>query len=319
MNFFRTERGIKVKGLRAPRAGGAGKFHCGGQNGVAVSGGCGASEDMDERTPARQELLRLLLEKWENNREFMSPEKFERFIDYKMRSHEFQDILIRRICLFEDVVSKRVLDAGSGEGGLVAALNLRGSVASGADIKQDNIRISKLRARLKGLNEDIFVHCDASRLPFADGVFDIVVMNEVLEHVSDVRATLKDVARVLKEGGLFFARVPNALWPFEGHVNLWFPHWLPRPARRAYVGALRPGKGPESNYLDDIRYHGYLGWKKEAAPFFGRILSNEILHENILAGRRSPFWRLAGLALAPLHGSVVPDVLSPTAYLVARK
>ncbi len=286
---------------------------------------------MDEQTFIREEMLGLLLEKWKNNGDCMSAEKFNKFIDYKLRMQEFQDRLIRRICMYENIVSKRVLDAGSGEGGLVVALNLRGCMAAGADIKEDNIRISKLRARLEGLPENIFIHCDASGLPFEDGFFDMVIMNEVLEHVADVQATMKEVARVLKEGGLFFARVPNALWPFEGHVNLWFPHWLPSPLRRSYVRLFRPRKGYESCFLDDIRYHDHRGWKREVAPFFRQMLSNEILYENLMeglisglmgepvAGRQGLFRRCASRGLDLIRESGVMDVLSPTTYLVARK
>ena len=267
----------------------------------------------------REELLRLLLAKWENSRDCLSPDKFAKFIDYKLRQHEFQDKLIRRICLYENIVSKRVLDAGSGEGGLVVALNLMNCMAVGADIKGGNISISKLRARLAGLPENIFIHCDASGLPFDDGSFDIVVMNEVLEHVADVRAAMKEVTRVLKDGGLFFARVPNALWPFEGHVNLWFPHWLPGPMRKSYVRAFRPRKGFESGDLDDIRYHAYPGWRREVAPFFRQVLSNKKLYNNLMAGREGVFWRFAGRLLGHAGESMLPDILSPTTHLVARK
>ncbi len=43
-----------------------------------------------------------------------------------------------------------------------------------------------------------------SNLPFADEAFDVVLSFGVLEHVANDRASLKEIARVLKPGGLFF-------------------------------------------------------------------------------------------------------------------
>lgn len=57
----------------------------------------------------------------------------------------------------------------------------------------------------------------AGNLPFPDGHFDAVLMFDVLEHVPDDRASLKEAGRVLRPGGLFFASVPL-------HPELWSVH-----------------------------------------------------------------------------------------------
>jgi len=48
---------------------------------------------------------------------------------------------------------------------------------------------------------------DAQNLPFPDETFDIVYMNAVLEHVPDPSRAFKEVARVLKKGGIFIGYV----------------------------------------------------------------------------------------------------------------
>jgi SAM-dependent methyltransferase len=53
---------------------------------------------------------------------------------------------------------------------------------------------------------------NALALPFADDSFDKVICSEVLEHIPDYRAALKEIERVLKPGGLFCASVPRH-WP----------------------------------------------------------------------------------------------------------
>jgi SAM-dependent methyltransferase len=51
-------------------------------------------------------------------------------------------------------------------------------------------------------------------LPFPDGHFDGVILSEILEHLDDDVAGLRDVWRVLKPGGVVAITVPNARYPF---------------------------------------------------------------------------------------------------------
>src|SRR5436309_8241606 len=49
---------------------------------------------------------------------------------------------------------------------------------------------------------------DGEALPFQSCTFDVVICSDVLEHVLDVESVIKQVARVLKPDGTFFALVP---------------------------------------------------------------------------------------------------------------
>ena len=53
---------------------------------------------------------------------------------------------------------------------------------------------------------------DATRLPFADGTFDVVVTSEVLEHIQDDVTAISELHRVLKPGGTLGVTVPT-WWP----------------------------------------------------------------------------------------------------------
>ena len=75
----------------------------------------------------------------------------------------------------------------------------------------------------------LFAQADAARLPCAAGAFDAVICGHTLEHFEDLDSALKEIGRVIKRSGSFFASVPDAStltdrvyrWLFDGggHVN----------------------------------------------------------------------------------------------------
>jgi SAM-dependent methyltransferase len=52
---------------------------------------------------------------------------------------------------------------------------------------------------------------DLSAAPFASGVFDLITANMVVEHIDDPRASLREIRRLLKPGGVFICHTPNFL------------------------------------------------------------------------------------------------------------
>jgi ubiquinone/menaquinone biosynthesis C-methylase UbiE len=76
-------------------------------------------------------------------------------------------------------------------------------------------------------------------IPHDDASFDVVVSNQVFEHVQDMEATLLEIARVLKPGGVSFNVFPyRGTWR-EGHCGIPFLHWFPKGSKpRVYYAAL---------------------------------------------------------------------------------
>lgn len=111
-----------------------------------------------------------------------------------------------------------VLDLGCGEGRHVISAYLEEDVTSiGVDLCLDDLKTTAEKFEPfedKGNQEKVFALSCASalQLPFADNTFDKVICSEVLEHIPDYEAALKEVHRVLKPGGLFCASVPR-FWP----------------------------------------------------------------------------------------------------------
>jgi len=80
-----------------------------------------------------------------------------------------------------------------------------------------------------------YVQGDACALPFADGEFDVVFSNAVIEHVGDRERQRTLVLEALRVGRRIFLTTPNRRFPIEVHTRLPLVHWLPdAAAHRAY-------------------------------------------------------------------------------------
>jgi len=117
----------------------------------------------------------------------------------------------------------RVLDAGCGAGEYVRALAARGASVRGVEIDCDKLEKSRVAGGARGL----LVCGDLERAPFASASFDLVLYNEVLEHVPDDAAALRESFRLLRPGGALVVFAPNRLFPFETHGV-----YAPRSGRR---------------------------------------------------------------------------------------
>jgi len=100
--------------------------------------------------------------------------------------------------------STRVLDVGSGAGtdSLVAAqmVGPEGGV-TGIDMTPEMLATARVAAEEMGATNVEFVESEAERLPFADGSFDIVISNGVIDLVPDKDAVFSELFRVLTPGG----------------------------------------------------------------------------------------------------------------------
>jgi len=123
---------------------------------------------------------------------------------------------------YVDTVSKyarpgsRILDLGCGNGLSSRMLSERGYKVIGSDIS------SFFLAEAAHLQNDGLKYqaCDVLDLPFADGSFDVVCSNELIEHVPDAPRALLEMIRTLKNGGILVIMGPNLCSPFWAAIDL---------------------------------------------------------------------------------------------------
>ncbi len=125
-----------------------------------------------------------------------------------------------------------VLDIGCGTGAMSQKLAEFGYVVS-ADFSPHALQYSKRR--------DLSRLCaaDAMRLPFADKSIDVIVALDILEHLPDDNAALREFQRVLKPGGRVVATVPayTSLWSGHDVALMHFRRYLKGEVRSRFETA----------------------------------------------------------------------------------
>ncbi len=201
------------------------------------------------------------------------------------------------------------------------ALRSRGADAWGVELDPNKLRdVCAVDAALARR----LVRADLERTGFPDQLFDVALLNEVLEHVPDDAAALREVHRVLAPDGLLVVFSPNRLYPFETHgvvsrasgrrLSPWLPGvpYVPVALGRSIV---------------DYWARNYWPWELRArvrAAGFGIVGSGYVWQtfENI-SGRQPGWLRPLRGALrrlaAALERSPLVCVLGVSQVLVVRK
>ena len=104
--------------------------------------------------------------------------------------------------------NKKILDAGCGTSFL--SKNISNAINNIYNV--DNCPISLDYSRKRGMPN--VINADLNSLPFADGVFDVGICMDVIEHNQDDQRLVDELARVIKKDGVLIAAVPamRSLW-----------------------------------------------------------------------------------------------------------
>jgi ubiquinone/menaquinone biosynthesis C-methylase UbiE len=152
--------------------------------------------------------------------------------------------LLRKYAPDIEIGGARVLDIGCGDAGVIVAFAETGAQISGIELDRKSLTRAKVRAEEHGVRAGLLAGV-AEHLPFEDGTFDLVILDNVLEHVVHRERTLDQIRRVLRPGGLLYMVTPK---PFSMY-SLWNdPHYdlaglvlLPRRIQIWYFEKIRGG------------------------------------------------------------------------------
>lgn len=142
----------------------------------------------------------------------------------------------------------RVLDWGCGRGRTVMKLLEAGYHAEGVDIDEAVLRNGFALMRERGYEPEKYLRPVTDSYLLADESFDMVLSEQVLEHVEDLEATVAEMARLTAPGGLGVHVFPGSRRVVEPHLHMPLVHWLPKNRlRKAAIRAcLAFGAGPSA-------------------------------------------------------------------------
>lgn len=175
-------------------------------------------------------------------------------VDWRLRD---ESIECERLARHESLLRRRftagrALIVGSGAGGLAVCLHALGNEVHGIEPDPTALEIARSRMAFVGGEKAHLLRSVAEGLPYRTDTFDFVFCYTVLEHVRDVHASLREMVRVLKPGGVFLLNTPEYRFPFEMHYKV--PVLLKPLPRILSAVLLKLAGKPMRPLFDEITY-----------------------------------------------------------------
>jgi SAM-dependent methyltransferase len=214
---------------------------------------------------------------------------------------------------------ERVLDIGAGFGRHSFESGRRGATVIAFDMAQPELQ--SVRDTFGAMQEAGEVTAsayaggvrgDATRLPFPDATFDRIIASEVMEHIDDDAGAMRELARVLKPGGVLAVTVPafgpeRVCWALSddyhaptavgGHVRIYTEEEL---RVRMQMAGLEPARSHRAHALHSPYWwlRCAVGVSNERNPLVARY--RKLLEWDIVKG--SPITRVPDRLLNPVLG-----------------
>lgn len=129
---------------------------------------------------------------------FASRESLDKYIKWRRdRSSSTLKIIQKKISL----KGQKILDVGCGYGAFSFEIAKKGGQVIGVDSCEQSLKIAKKYHSHSGTK---FVKMNAEKLSFSDASFDLVIMFDVLEHVTNPEKAIDESWRVLKKKGFLY-------------------------------------------------------------------------------------------------------------------
>jgi SAM-dependent methyltransferase len=158
--------------------------------------------------------------------------------DYELQTHQAEDrhwwyrgrrkVLERVVEDLRLPARARILDAGCGSGRNMVELARHGTV-TGVELADASVAL----ARERGAGE--VIAGSVLEMPFEADSFDLAASLDVIEHLEDDLAALRELRRVVAPGGSLLVTVPAYQWLWSGHdeINHHFRRYTRRSLQRA--------------------------------------------------------------------------------------
>jgi SAM-dependent methyltransferase len=155
-----------------------------------------------------------------------------------------------------------VLDLGCGDGMILLSLQFQGllkNVDRVVGVDMSEVRIRRLVENVSGVTGLVSDACKIEELD--DGSFDVIICSQLIEHVSNDHALLREIRRLLKEDGYVYIssviKKPYGFWLYrrDGQFGLDPTHVREYPSKEAFLLLLeKEGFNPRKVSCDKLKY-----------------------------------------------------------------
>ena len=237
---------------------------------------------------------------------------------------KFVKLIISRFIKCEQL---NILELGSGEGGTASVFS--------KDNKYVSLDLNLLRLQSQPDNI-IRINADAQKLPFKHSMFDLIILQDVIEHLPLNNLFLHYLSGFLKTGGIIFLSTPNkfALLNFiaDPHFGLPFISILKRNHIKKYI---LPLIRKDDSYRNDIAQLLSLNELKRMSGDYDLIINTKFVVSELINENKGIIWsrfhlRLLNIILwtgldklilkaANDKDSFLNQFLTPTFYLILKR
>lgn len=178
-------------------------------------------------------------------REYLKPlEGFDNYQNwwnwYKNTEQRVQQYIKHLREYLPEISNLKILDLGCGAGGVCVSFANRNNRVLGLDLDKKLINLTKIN--VSDAENDFppnagvsIVLSSGTSLPFEDETFDLVICNDVIEHLTEQEDLMLEIHRVLKIGGHLYLTTPNKRYPIESHTGIFGITLLPKPLADVFI------------------------------------------------------------------------------------
>ncbi len=161
-----------------------------------------------------------------------------------------------------------VADIGCGAGTQCLIWAEGGHRPHGLDVNEPLVSLARKRAETAGVPVD-FRLGSATELPWAEASMDVCLVLELLEHVTEWAACLREFTRILRPGGVLVITTTNRLCPRQNEFRLPMYSWYPGRLKRRFERLAATTRPHLANYATypAVNWFSFYDLRDTLAPF----------------------------------------------------
>lgn len=156
-------------------------------------------------------------------------------------------------------LARPILDVGCNKGGCVVSLALAlGVPVHGVDIAPEDLEVARAVAAEAGASDTRFDPLDITRDPLPDRRYGLILLRDVVEHLTDVGLALRRLHELVEPDGRLYVTFPPWRGPYAGHQHnaksaAKFMPWLHALAPGLFLSLLERWEPEREGWLADER------------------------------------------------------------------